>query len=155
MSNHVRKMTENMLKKLLVVAVLVTAGFLTQPANATNTLATAIGGYDTVAYFTKDEAVQGRAKFHHFWNGAVWFFSSEANRDKFKADPTDYAPQFDGYCAWAASQNYKRPGDPQVWQIVDGKLYIKVHEGAQKKWRADIPKHIASGNENWVRIAPY
>jgi hypothetical protein len=30
-----------------------------------------------------------------------------------------------------------------------------VHEGARKKWRADIPKHIAQGDENWVRIAPY
>ena len=69
--------------------------------------------------------------------------------------PIERTPQYDGYCAWAASQNYKRPGDPQVWQIVDGKLYIKVHEGAQKKWRADIPKHIAAGDENWVRIAPY
>lgn len=124
-------------------------------ANASNQLSTAIGGYDSVAYFTEGQPVQGRAKFHHFWNGALWYFSSEANRDAFAANPTAYAPQYDGYCAWAASQNYKRPGDPQVWQIENGKLYMKVHEGAQKKWRANIPQHISQGDGNWVRIAPY
>lgn len=145
-----------MLKKLLITFVSMAAGLLfISNASATNQLATAIGGYDTVSYFTEGKPVQGRAKFHHFWNGAVWYFSSEGNRDKFKADPATYAPQYDGYCAWAASQNYKRPGDPQVWQIEDNKLYIKVHEGAQKKWRGDVPKHIAQGNENWQKIAPY
>ena len=144
-----------MFKKLFAAVALVSGVLFAHSASATNQLAVAIGGYDTVSYFTESRAVQGRAKFHHFWNGAVWYFSSEENRDKFKADPAAYAPQYDGYCAWAASQNYKRPGDPQVWQISGGKLYVKVHEGAQKKWRADIPKHIAQGNENWVKIAPY
>lgn len=145
-----------MFKNFLAAMVLALAGFLGgPPAEATNTLATAIGGHDAVSYFKDGAPKQGQAKFHHFWNGAVWFFSSEENRDAFAAKPTAYAPQYDGYCAWAASQNYKRPGDPNVWQIVDNKLYLKVHEGAQKKWRADIPKHINDGDDNWVRIAPY
>ncbi|MEM8813966.1 MAG: YHS domain-containing protein, partial [Pseudomonadota bacterium] len=73
----------------------------------------------------------------------------------FKADPTAYAPQFDAYCAWAASQGYKRPGDPNVTEMVDGKLYTFVHEGARDKWRADIAKHIADGEANWVQIEPF
>ncbi|MEL6318647.1 MAG: YHS domain-containing (seleno)protein [Pseudomonadota bacterium] len=145
-----------MLKKLLSIIAVATIGFIAAPsANATNTLATAIGGYDAVSYFQDGAPKQGKARFHHFWNGAVWFFSDEKNRDAFAAEPAAYAPQYDGYCAWAASQNYKRPGDPNVWQIVDGKLYLKVHEGAQKKWRADVPKHIGQGDDNWARIAPY
>lgn len=145
-----------MLRKILISISSITAGFmLLTNVHATNQLSTAIGGYDTVAYFTEGKPVQGRAKFHEFWNGAVWYFSSEENRDKFKADPVAYAPQYDGYCAWAASQNYKRPGDPQVWQIEDNKLYIKVHEGAQKKWRGDVPKHISQADDNWLKIAPY
>ena len=136
-----------MIKKLLAVFALVLASITFSPANATNQLATAISGHDAVAYFKDGAPEPGKARFHHFWNGAVWFFSSEENRDTFSADPTAYAPQYDGYCAWAASQNYKRPGDPNVWQIVDGNLYLMVHEGAREKWRADIPKHIAQGRE--------
>ena len=145
-----------MFKKFFAIMAVAFSGFfLATPADATNTLATAIGGHDAVSYFKDGGPKQGKAKFHHFWNGAVWFFSSEGNRDAFAAEPAAFAPQYDGYCAWAASQNYKRPGDPNVWQIVDNKLYLKVHKGAQKKWRADIPTHIAQGDDNWVRIAPY
>lgn len=145
-----------MIKTVFVKAAAAIAGLLLMgQVHATNQLAVAIGGYDTVAYFTEGKPVQGRAKFHHFWNGAVWYFSSEKNRDTFMAEPVAYAPQYDGYCAWAASQNYKRPGDPQVWQIEDDKLYIKVHEGAQKKWRENIPKHISQADDNWIKIAPY
>ena len=143
------------MKKILMAAAIAGTALSASIAQAGSQLATALGGYDTVAYFTQNEAVQGKAKFHHFWNGAVWYFSSEGNRDEFAANPTNFAPQYDGYCAWAASQNYKRPGDPNVWQIVDGKLYVKVHEGAQKKWRADIAQHIMLGDDNWTRIAPY
>lgn len=149
-----------MLKKFLAAAAIAAVGaFSAPPAEATNQLATAIGGYDTVSYFKDGKPTMGQAKFHHFWNGAVWFFSSEANRDAFAADPVTYAPahapKYDGYCAWAASQNYKRPGDPNVWQIVDNRLYLFVHEGAREKWRADIPTYIAQADDNWVRIAPY
>ncbi len=148
-----------MMKNLAIAAVIAVTGLASGAAHATNQLAVAIGGHDTVAYFKEGKATIGQAKFHHFWNGAVWFFSSEANRDAFAADPVSYAPatapKYDGYCAWAASQNYKRPGDPNVWQIVDDRLYLFVHEGARKKWQADIAKHIAQADENWVRIAPY
>jgi YHS domain-containing protein len=137
-------------------AALVALGFMTAGgAHATNQLATAIGGYDAVSYHTDGPPAEGVARYHHFWNGAVWFFSSEENRDRFAAEPTAFAPQYDGYCAWAASQNYKRPGDPNVWQIEDGKLFLMVHEGAREKWQADIPTHITQGDDNWVLIAPY
>ncbi|CRL11662.1 YHS domain protein [Phaeobacter italicus] len=124
------------------------------PAFAGNTLGTAFGGYDPVTY-SQGAPEHGKAKFFHLWDGALWTFSSEENRDTFKADPAAYAPQFDAYCAWAASQGYKRPGDPNVTEMVDGKLYTFVHEGARDKWRADVAKHIADGEANWVRIEPF
>ena len=144
-----------MLRNLLAALTIVAAGLFATASNATNQLATAIGGYDAVSYFKDSGPVPGAARYHHFWNGAVWFCSSEENRDAFAANPTDYAPQYDGYCAWAASQNYKRPGDPDVWQIEDGKLYIMVHEGAKARWQENIPTYIVAGDENWIRIAPY
>ena len=124
------------------------------PAQAGNQLAVAIGGYDTVSYHN-DGPVPGEARLNHFWNGAIWYFASEENRDTFAADPAKYAPAYDGYCSWAASQSYKAPGDPNVWQIVDGILYVQVHPRAQELWQADVPAHIAAGDENWPRIHPF
>ncbi len=141
--------------KTYLTAIAVTLGTLTAlPASAANTLGIAFAGNDPVAH-VKGEPTAGHAKFYHFWNGTVWYFSTEENRDAFKAEPTAFAPQFDAYCAWAASQGYKRPGDPNVTQIVDGKLYTFVHEGARKKWHENIAQYIADGEANWPNIEPF
>ena len=52
----------------------------------------AIRGYDPVAYFTESRPVEGKKAFSHMWKGATWYFSSERNRDLFRADPEKYAP---------------------------------------------------------------
>ncbi|MCV3271551.1 YHS domain-containing (seleno)protein [Roseobacter sinensis] len=144
-----------MIRKLVAAfAAAVTLALTSLPATAGNQLAVAIGGYDTVSYH-QDGPKPGEARINHFWNGAIWYFSSTENRDAFAADPARYAPAYDGYCSWAASQNYKAPGDPNVWQIVDDVLYVQVHPRAQELWQADIPAHIDAGNENWPRIHPF
>ena len=125
------------------------------PAQASNQLAVAIGGFDAVSYHEAGEPQRGEARFNHFWNGAVWYFSSEANRDAFREDPAAFAPAYDGYCAWAASQGYIAPGDPLIYEVVDGQLFLQVHARAQELWQADIPAHIEQGEENWSRINPF
>ncbi len=90
----------------------------------------AIGGYDAVGSFESRDAVKGDPRFAHDWNGATWQFASTANRDRFAADPQAYAPQYDGYCAYAAAFQSKAHGDPEVWEIVDGKLYLNLSNGA-------------------------
>jgi YHS domain-containing protein len=143
-----------MMNKLLTAIAIASCSVMALPASAGNTLGTAFGGYDPVTY-SQGTPTPGKAKFFHLWDGALWTFSTEENRDTFKADPAAYAPQFDAYCAWAASQGYKRPGDPNVTQMMDGKLYTFVHKGARDKWRADIAKHITDGEAHWVRIEPF
>jgi len=43
-------------------------------------------------------------------------------------------------------------GDPTVWKIVDGKLYLNCRVEIMKKWEQDIPGYIEKANENWPRI---
>ena len=43
----------------------------------------AIKGYDTVAYFTMDEAVKGSDDYSLEWLGTVWFFSSSKHQEMF------------------------------------------------------------------------
>ncbi len=132
------------------------AGLFTiiRPAVAGNQLAVAISGVDATSFHSGTPR-PGIPRFNATHNGAIWYFQSEASRDLFRAEPARFAPQFDGYCAWAASQNYKAPGNPEYWRVVDGKLYLKVHEQAQRMWLADIPGNIAKGNTNWPRIHPF
>ncbi len=88
---------------------------------------TAVSGYDTVAYFTQGKPVKGSTEFRTTYNGAEWRFASAANLAKFRANPGRYAPQYGGYCAWAVSQGYTASGDPTVWKVVGGKLYLNYN----------------------------
>ena len=109
----------------------------------------AIDGYDTVAYFADGQPQPGSAEFSHEWNGATWLFASAAHRDAFKAEPERYAPQFGGYCAYAVSKGHAVKSKPEIWSIVDGKLYLNLGPGAQTKWEKDLPGNIIRAASNW------
>lgn len=112
----------------------------------------AIRGTDPVAYFLEDKPVQGRAEFAYEWQGATWRFSTAEHRDLFAAAPEQYAPQYGGFCAWAVSQGYTAPIDPNAWKIVDGKLYLNFNRSVQRRWEQDIPGHIAQADTNWPGV---
>lgn len=112
----------------------------------------AIDGTDAVAYFTEGAPVEGKSKHSLSWNGATWHFSTAENRATFAADPTAYAPQYGGYCAYAVSEGYTASTVPHAWKIVDGKLYLNYSRRIQRKWERDIPGRIAAGNENWPKL---
>jgi YHS domain-containing protein len=112
----------------------------------------AIGGYDPVGYFTEGRPVAGSTEFTLRWNGATWRFASAESRARFEANPEAYAPAFGGYCAWAISQNYIAPGDPLVWRIVDGRLYLNFNQRAKMLWEADLAGAIARGHANWPGV---
>ena len=116
------------------------------------TRAGAIRGYDTVAYFTESKPVKGSKDYVVEWNGSRWYFASAANRDRFKASPEKYAPQYGGYCAWAVANGYTASTDPAAWRIVNGKLYLNYSLGVQENWSKDIPGNIARADKNWPRV---
>lgn len=109
----------------------------------------AIKGYDTVAYFKLGKAVKGSESFSFPWRDRMWLFSTMEHRDLFAADPGRYAPQYDGYCAWAMTESRLAITDPEVWKIVDGKLYLNCSPAAYEKWSRDIPGHIRKADAIW------
>lgn len=112
----------------------------------------AIQGYDPVAYFTKDKAVEGSAKYTATHEGAIYRFSSAENRDLFNSDADRYAPQFGGYCAMGVALNKKLDVDPQAFYIQEGKLYLNLNKDVQKKWLTDVPGHLKTADRIWAGI---
>lgn len=115
----------------------------------------AVGGFDPVAYFTVKRAVEGSKEYTLSHNGAEWRFSSAENKALFMANPDRYAPQFGGYCAFAVASGGTAKGEPEVWRVVDDKLYLNFSKGVQKRWIKDIPGNIKKGNENWPDVLTY
>ncbi|MBI5909084.1 MAG: YHS domain-containing protein [Betaproteobacteria bacterium] len=110
--------------------------------------AVALKGHDTVAYFTEKRPVMGSAQNGYVWDGSRYLFSSVKNREAFAANPDRYAPQFSGLCATGLSMGMKTAADPNVWKIVDGKLYVFSSVEAKQMVDKD-PALLARSHQTW------
>ncbi len=113
----------------------------------------AVHGYDVVAYFTDGAPARGRAKHSTVYEGATYRFASEEHLNAFEKDPERYVPQYGGYCAFGVSVGAKFDGDPHLWRIVDGNLYLNLNEDIQKTWQKDISGNVKKANRIWTKIA--
>lgn len=113
----------------------------------------AVGGYDTVAYFTEGLANEGRPHYTAVYKGAIYRFESKKNRDLFRAAPAKYVPQYGGHCAFGVTKNRKFAADPTAWHVVDGKLYLNFNKKMRDKWRKDIAGNVDEADEVWPGIS--
>ena len=163
-SNHERNVKMKLIRNVFVVLAMVSGLFATGGAIAAGEVnvssgltakgaGLAVHGYDVVAYFAKGEPTVGTAKYSTVYKDATYRFSSEANLDAFEDAPEKYLPQYGGYCAYGVAVGAKFDGDPHLWRIVDGRLYLNLNEDVQRTWEKDIPAYIKQADRNWTRIA--
>lgn len=112
----------------------------------------ALGGTDPVSYFEEGRPRRGSADHRAQWNGAIWLFADERNRDRFLADPEAFAPQYGGWCAWAAARGYAASTTPDAWAIVDGRLYLNYSRRIHRRWEANRESDIRDADANWPNI---
>jgi hypothetical protein len=43
----------------------------------------------------------------------------------------------------------KVPGNPTLWRIVDGKLYLNITKNVVGFWEEDIPGNLNKSEKNW------
>ena len=113
------------------------------------TKGTAINGYDPVAYFLQNSAVEGVDQYAVEWGGSRWKFISQAHLDSFKLAPEKYAPQYGGYCAYGCSENHKSPTDPRAFTIVGNKLYLNYSLKVKQLWMKDTIGRIKAADGYW------
>ncbi|HIP79129.1 MAG TPA: YHS domain-containing protein [Kiloniellaceae bacterium] len=112
----------------------------------------ALHGYDPVAYFTEGGPRRGSDSLVHVHDGAAYRFASQANLDRFKQAPDRYAPQYGGFCAYGVSVGKKFDGDPTLWKIDDGKLYLNLNEQIYETFLQDVDGNIEKADRNWDDI---
>ena len=148
-----------MIKRIIATAILSAAStFAFAGDQYVDESGYAVSGYDVVAYHSLEqvevgqrqpEAIPGLKAITTEYNGATWAFSTEENRDKFVADPEKYAPQYDGHCAYGISQGGKVPANPNLWRIIDDKLYININPAVVGFFEEDIPGFLKTGDTVW------
>ncbi len=109
-------------------------------------------GYDAVAYFTQKAAVKGDKKFAVSHEGATYYFASAGNMKLFAANPSQYAPQFGGFCAMGVALGKKLDVDPSQFVVHNDKLYLNVNADVFKIFNKDLDGNIAKANTNWPAL---
>lgn len=132
----------------LVLMILTGAAFAAD--NNLSFQGVAIQGYDPVAYFTDNMAVPGNASIATSHDGAIYQFASEDHKAAFEADPAMYAPQYGGYCAYAAAQGAKAPIEPEQFTVFDGKLYLNFNADVRQRWNQDRAGYIGKADAYWA-----
>ena len=81
------------------------------------------------------------------WRGGVWRFANAENLALFKANPTQYAPEYGGWCAYAMSDRGRTVRiDPEAWYIHDNKLYLNYSKRVQNTWLEARDSNIAEAD---------
>ncbi len=143
-----------MMNALYVSVFAIFMAFAASPAFATDVTHSTpgISGYDPVSYFSMGKPVKGSGYHVAEYKGVTYAFSSKENKATFESNPEKYVPMYGGYCAYGVAVGKKFVADPEVWKIVDGKLYVNLDKGIQGKWNEDIPGHIKKADKNWTNI---
>lgn len=116
----------------------------------------AIKGYDPVAYFTQHKAVIGKKEMAVSYLGALYYFSSEINKEAFKAAPFKYEPEYGGWCAYAMGLNGEKVSvDPETFKILNGKLYLfynRFFTNTLKDWNKNETTLKKNAELNWPKL---
>ena len=116
----------------------------------------AVEGYDVVAYFD-GKAQVGNKNIKSSFNGATYWFSTDANKQKFDDAPEDFVPQYGGWCAYAVAKDKGKVSvDPKTFEVRDGKLYLfynKLFTNTLKLWLEEGPEELQGlADEKWPEI---
>ena len=116
----------------------------------------ALQGYDPVAYFIQKKALKGKTTLATTYEGVVYYFSTQANKEFFAKNPSQYEPQFGGWCAYAMGANAEKVEiNPETFKIVDGKLYVFYNayfNNTLKSWNKDEVNLKKKAETNWKKI---
>ena len=112
----------------------------------------AIEGFDPVAYFTEQRAVQGMADFEAAESGAVWRFRNEGNRASFVSHPEVYGPRFGGYDPVDLGRGVTYAGNPRIWLIVDRRLYLFGREDSRDAFAANPAPFLKEATARWPTL---
>lgn len=138
-------------RSILLSSVVVGLGMSTAAAQ----LEVGLSGYCPVSYHTLDKAVQGDSAFSSNYQGWTFYFADAPTKVTFDTDPGRYVPQFGGLCTTALGGSYGNRfiGDPKVFQVHDGKLYMFSSERAKSNFVEKPGDFIAMATERFNKPA--
>jgi len=107
-------------------------------------------GADVTAYFTQGKYVPGDAQYRSNYEGVDFRFASAQAKALFDKAPTQYLPQYGGYCANGVVYGIPWGGDADTWTLLNGKLYIFGGQGSKDAFLLDEKQNLALADKYWA-----
>jgi YHS domain-containing protein len=112
----------------------------------------AIGGYDPVAFYTDGKPVPGNVELELTYGGAVWRFCNIGNREAFAARPDVYMPRFGGYDPVGVAHGVAVAGNPAMWLITGGRLFLFYDRDRLETFRANPEGVTSAAERKWPDV---
>ena len=111
----------------------------------------ALGGYDAVAYATTQKALYGDPKYASEFEEKIYYFNNNNAKKAFDKEPAKLTSsiKYDAYCATGVALGKKLVTFPNLFSIVDGKVYLFSAQGAKDMFAKDLKGMIAKAEANW------
>lgn len=111
-----------------------------------------VQGYDLVSYQKNKTPLHGNGNFVSVHEGVRYLFINEENKMEFDRNPSKYLPAYGGWCAFGVAVGKKFTSDPNVYEVVDGKLYLNLDNKIKGLWLKDMKGNIKKSEANWMKI---
>jgi YHS domain-containing protein len=109
-----------------------------------------LGGYDPVSYFSGTQPARGTSNYKATHRHGTYRFASAENLARFQAASERFVPQYGAFCAKGVAYAIRSGGDPLVYEIRDGRLFIFAVPYARDYWRTDPADFVAKADHYWT-----
>jgi YHS domain-containing protein len=110
-------------------------------------------GYSPVSYLDLNRAEPGSPRFAAEHDGVTYYFTSEAQRRAFVANPDRYLPAYGGFCAFGCSVDSRFIPDPASFKVINGRTHLFLRNSdvdAKKLWEeSDAGAVRAKADRYW------
>jgi YHS domain-containing protein len=107
-------------------------------------------GYDVVAYFAQGAAVRGTPAWRSSYEGVAYHFANAENRAAFERNPARYQPAYHGFDATRIVYAIPEDGDPRVWRVIDGRLFIFADAASLAAFELDAAANTGLADRYWA-----
>ncbi len=114
-----------------------------------------VGGFDLLSYRLPDGPVKGQREFAHSVGKLTYLFASAEHQALFATDPTQYLPQYGGWCAISLALGGLTCPDYENFQIEDGRLFLFETTGftnGRVLWNSDATAYRGKADDNFHRL---
>ena len=105
-----------------------------------------------MSHFTHGKLVRRSDDFSTKYKGAICKFGTHKYEELLLAYSEAYAPQCGGYCAYAVANGTTAGAEPELFAIVDGKLYLNYSRRFNQRWTADRDNFIYKVVAQWLKL---